>query len=171
MSIFAKKKQGRGAGPATVALCLAGAAAAQEMPQEGCYARTYDAAHLAAHPDQVVAAMRMRVAVEDDLRFAAMTVTFADQGHAGRNGFGGRTLRQWVDCREDGRGRPFCGVECDGGWFIVTRQDAVGLTFRTDSLMVGDTEGCGGAVDLAEFPGQAVFYRLNRVDDAVCEGM
>lgn len=171
MSILAKKKQGRGTGPAAVVLCLAGAAAAQEMPREGCYARTYDAAHLSARPNQVVASMLMRVTVEDDLRFAAMAVTFADQGHAGRDGFGGRTLRQWVDCRKDSQGRPFCGVECDGGWFTVTRQDAAGLTLRTEHLMIGNTEGCGGAVDLAEVPGQAVSYRLNRVGDADCEGM
>ncbi len=171
MSILGKKKPGRGAGVAVAALCVAGASGAQEMPREGCYARSYGAAHLNAHPDQVVASMRMRVAVEDGLRFAAMEVTFADQGHAGRDGFGGRTLRQWVDCREDGQGRPFCGVECDGGWFTVTGQDAAGLTLRTEYLMIGDTEGCGGAVDLAEVPGQAVSYRLNRVADADCEGM
>ncbi|MEO1140384.1 MAG: hypothetical protein AAFW87_13110 [Pseudomonadota bacterium] len=33
---------------------LAGTAAAQEFPQPGCYARDYDAAHLANHPEQVI---------------------------------------------------------------------------------------------------------------------
>ncbi|MEO1140385.1 MAG: hypothetical protein AAFW87_13115 [Pseudomonadota bacterium] len=115
--------------------------------------------------------MILSVYEENDLVFATIAATFADQGHAGRDGYGDQTLWQRLECLRDGQDRPFCGVECDGGTFAVTRQDAGGLTLRTEYLMIGDTEGCGGAVDLAEVPGQMVTYRLSRVDAARCEGM
>ncbi len=167
LSIFGKMKG------LAVVLALAGApgtVAAQGGPVPGCFERVYTPAHLAAHPEQVVAEIRLKVYDEGGERYAAMRVLFADQGHVRRDGFGGLEMDQYLVCF-DGSGAPGCAVECDGGSFRVRKQDAGGITFRTDYLMVGDTEGCGGAADLAERVGQAVDYRLNRVEDMACAGM
>lgn len=171
LGILTKKEPGRSCVFVGVLLLLADAAGAQEMPREGCYFSSYEKAHLDAHPAQVVESMRMHVATEDDLRFVALEVRFADQGHAGRDGSGGRVLTQVLNCFKSLNGVPFCGVECDGGSFTTVRQDDAGLTLRTGYLMIGDTEGCGGVVDLAEVPWQSVSYRLDRVPATQCEGM
>ena len=153
---------------------LAGAAFAQQGPEPGCYERQYSAAHLAQNPDQVVKSIRMRI--YDDThygtkeRYANLDVQFANQGHVRRAGLGAPRLGQSLICFGDADGAG-CSVECDGGWFTVTRSTPESLTIETEYLMVGDTEGCGGAVDLAEKPGRPVKYRLDRADPARCNGL
>lgn len=151
------------------ALALASAAAAQDGPSLGCYARDYTAAHLAAHPEQVVARIVMRV--RPDVPGGATTVAdlavwTGDQGHVRKAGQGGRRFDQAPICWREGKAA-LCGVECDGGILRVERDDGEVLQFATDYLLVGG-EGCGGAVDLAERPGQAVSYRLGRAPEATC---
>ena len=145
-----------------------GVTTAEEGPDPGCYMRDYPADHLAAHPAQVVDRIAMQV-YHDELgnTLAHMWVGFAEQGHVAGTRFAGQTLYQFLLCF-DHQGQAGCAVECDGGSFRVTKENAKGLTLRTDFLLVGDTEDCGGAVDLAEIPGQPVSYRLNRVDPAIC---
>lgn len=149
---------------------VAGAALA-EGPDLGCYARTYSDAHLAQNPAQVVQRMVLRTRWDDHSdTYAEMWVETADQGHVAAAGQGRQLLEQTLTCWSQGN-TDFCGVECDGGSFSVVQQDARGLTLQTSYLMVGDVEGCGGAVDLAEAPGQTTRYRLNRVGDTICEAM
>ena len=69
------------------------------------------------------------------------------------------------------RGKRGCSVECDGGSFEITRDDGTVLDLRTRYLMVGETEDCGGAVDLAEENDRWVTYRLMRAADAACADM
>jgi hypothetical protein len=144
--------------------------AAAEGPAPGCYARDYDAAHLEAHPEQVVSAMRLRVDSPDanGEAPAELRVVLADQGRARAEGLGGRSLAQALACTDRGQG-PACGVECDGGLFAVV-EDAEGLTLTTDRLLVGDAEECGGSFDLVEREGEPVSYRLLRADPSACEG-
>ncbi len=147
---------------------LVGPVAAQGLPP-GCYVRDYSAAHLAKHPAQVVGWIRLKVfkdAYGDTV--ADLDAAVADQGHAAGSGLGGQVLGQALHCWESG-GQTGCSVECDGGWFTVQRSDAESLTIRTEYLLIGDVEGCGGALDLAEVPGQPVSYRLDRIDDGYCE--
>jgi len=59
-------------------------------------------------------------------------------------------------------------VECDGGSMEITRADAKILLFRTDYLLVGDADQCGGPVDLAEKVNEKVTYKLMRVADSQC---
>ena len=159
----------------SLALALAGGAGADPLLPSGCYARAYDAAHLAAHPAQIVE--RFTLALTYDAAFdatrAPLSVTLADQGRARAEGAGGQTFEQTLYCyRADGQttGSIQCGVECDGGSFDV-RLDGETLDLRTDYVMVGATGECGGAFDLAEVIGQPVTYRLFRVDDAQCAGL
>ena len=148
-------------------------AQAQTGPEPGCFERVYTPAHLAAHPDQVVARMVLQILdFKHDYgtdRVANMAVWTADQGHAAAAGKGNRRFDQILICwkGDDGAG---CSVECDGGWFTVVKQDDSGLTFETTGLVVGDTEdeGCGGNINIAERIGQPVRYRLDTAEPRVC---
>ena len=143
--------------------------AAAEAPSRGCYARDYTEEHLAAHRAQVVSRMRLSVggANEAGETEAELRVVLAEQGRAREEGLGGQALAQRLICRDRGQGLE-CGVECDGGLFSV-EEDASGLSLTTDRLMVGDGQDCGGSFDLAERPGEAVTYRLERAAAALCE--
>jgi hypothetical protein len=162
--------------------------ARESIPEPGCYARTYDAAHLAAHPDQVVAGMRLNFVRADGSEgmnaapgsvIAFLDVVLADQGHVARasapedgfpDGFGGQPMYAALLCPGQGM---TCGSECMGiaqdTGFAVTGNDGKALTIRTRSLPVGQGQDCGGFTDIAEAPGQLVTFVLDRVDDAVCE--
>ena len=155
---------------AAVGLLGSPAPGGADEPMEGCYLRDYSAAHLARNPAQVVDRIALRVLQQEggDM-IARIWVDLADQGHVAASGHGGQRMTQFLICW-DNEGTPFCAVECDGGSFEVRRQDAGGMVFETRYLMVGETDACGGAVDLAEQPGQAVSYRLDRVEDAICRG-
>lgn len=154
----------------SIASALIATAAAGEI-REGCYHRDYSDAHLAKHPEQVVDWMTMIVERDGQGNSVArMLVAAANQGHARRAGLGNRLFRQWLFCWDE-NGRATCGVECDGGTFTVTRDTGNSLTFRTDYLVVGETEECGGVLDLAEIPGKPVKYRLDLVSDSTCDGL
>ncbi len=172
LSIYGKMKlMGKVAGMLGIVGFGAVAAVAQSGPEPGCFNRVYSVQHLKSQPDQVVEAMRLKIYDQGGGRYARMIVLFANQGHVRRNGQGGQVMDQFLLCFDNAGGTPGCAVECDGGSFRITRQDKSGLTFQTDYLMVGETNDCGGVIDLAEIPGRAVKYRLNRVAPQVCDGM
>ena len=150
-------------------LVLPGLASA-EGPAPGCFARDYGAAHLVAHPEQVVSAMRLRIGEPgaDGEAPAEMRVVLSDQGRARAEGVGGQMLTQALVCKDWGDG-PACGVECDGGLFSVV-EDAEGVTLTTDRLLVGESEECGGSFDLVEREGEPVSYRLLRAEPSACDG-
>lgn len=162
---------------------------AEGVPQHGCFAKVYTKAHLAAHPDQVVAAMQLQLFVTDGLEgmnaesgstVAYLSVILANQGHVLRgsfpsedhpDGYGGEFMYQSLRCGMTGR---VCAQECMGetddySSFEVLRNDDETLTLRLSSLWVGQGQSCGGYTNLAEVPGQYVTYVLNRVDDVICE--
>jgi len=141
---------------------------AQGVP-EGCYVRDYSASHLAEQPAQVVDWMQLWVYSEEGFnRQANMLVGFSNQGHVAKTKHAGRVLDQYLSCFEYD-GRRGCSVACDGGSFTVTRDAGDSMTIETRYLMVGETDTCGGAVDLAEKPGQSVKYKLYRADASQCE--
>jgi len=148
---------------------LAGPVMAEE-PRPGCYMRDYSDAHLAKHPEQIVDRMVVQIARQATGTVVAdIWVTLADQGHVRTSAMGHHRVSQVLVCWSD-NGRARCGVECDGGSMEITRQDGEVLIFRTDYMLVGPTDQCGGAIDLAERPGQMVSYRLAPVAETLCEG-
>lgn len=154
----------------SLAIALAGPAVSAANITKGCFLRDYDAAHLAKHPAQVVDWIRMDIfADEYGETVAYLDVFTANQGHARRDGLGGQVLSQALFCWEKQDGQTGCSVECDGGTAFITRDDGNTLVFRTKNLLVGDTESCGGAMDIAEVPGTFTTYRLNRAVPAACE--
>jgi len=156
----------------TLALCtvMALPADAQSALPQGCYVRDYSAEHLAKNPNQVVDRISVSFRQNAGDKVAQMSVLTADQGHAGADGHGGQLFAQYLYCFAGNGGAKnwTCSVECDGGSMEITRVDGKILEFRTDYLLVGEIDECGGAVDLAEVVGQRVIYRLNRVADSQC---
>jgi hypothetical protein len=149
---------------------MGAAAVAQPVPQ-GCFARDYDAAHLAAHPEQVVDWITIRFAPwhhADATHVAYIRAGTANQGHAGDRGLGGRQFSDgalnWMEPLR-------FGIECDGGNFLITRHTGYLLEIQTQYLRLS-SDGCGeGRVifDLAERQGEQTTYRLFAADPAVCE--
>ncbi len=148
---------------------LAALPAAAAGPEPGCWVRNYSPSHLARNPAQIVASITLKVQQVPGLRdrHATLAATFADQGRVAGGPYAGQMLVQQLTCWQDGPLKG-CSVECDGGSFVVTRENAASLTIETDYLMIGDTEGCGGVEDLAESTGRPVKYRLDRADASLC---
>ncbi len=162
---------------------------AASIPDPGCYSRIYDATHLAAHPEQVVASMRLHFVRADSdevapappwsVMVALLVVDLAEQGHVTResapgdgfpNGFGGQEMYAMLLCPGNWM---TCGSECMGAaedtGFTVTGNDGKTLTIGTESLPVGQGQDCGGFTDITEGPGQLTTFVLDRVDNAVCD--
>jgi hypothetical protein len=132
----------------------------------GCFTRSYDRAHLARHPDQLVTAVKLRVyrpppGITSKYWFLAQ---FRLRG-------GDETLRTSGICNETATGL-HCFVECDGGGVdIVPRArdammhlDRVNVATCGQEYVNADGQVLTGGKDDREF-------RLDRVDDAPCAGM
>src|SRR5260370_18271502 len=128
----------------------------------GCFTRTYDRAHLAQHPDQVVTAVKLRIyrpppGNADKYWFLAQ---FALRGKD-------ETLRTNGICNEKASGLR-CLVECDGGGVdVVPRaRDATMHLDRSTRPACDEDSGrewtCGTDDHV---------FRLDRVNDAACAGM
>jgi len=136
------------------------AAAGPDAP--GCFARTYDRAHLAQHPDQVVTAVMLRIyrpprGNADKYWFLAQ---FRLRGKD-------KPLRTSGICNETASGLR-CLVECDGGGVDVVPR-ARDATMHLDRIS-GPACDEDSAQELTGGKDDRVF-RLDRVNDATCAGM
>jgi len=137
-------------------LALAATSARAETPPDlrtlfpadapACFANVFDAAHMKAHPDQTVTAVRLvrgypqlrmeqesagpdapKDAPPDQARgvMAQLIVTFRDSGGQDSP----KRFAAAVNCTaEAGASKMRCGIDCDGGGFFVERE--VGGTLR-----------------------------------------
>lgn len=155
--------------PSTICTSLALIAApvfAEPFP-EGCFARDYDTAHLAAHPAQVVSQMALHLWRENDETLFRIRVRMADQGHARHDGTAGLTMREEGLCQESGP----CYVYCDGGGFRLTSTSPGAIEITTEWMRVVQDAPCEGEAlvsDLAEVSGQPTTYRLLASPAATC---
>ncbi|MEO9515272.1 MAG: hypothetical protein ABJH45_22595 [Paracoccaceae bacterium] len=104
----------------------------------------------------------------DGITNADVKVLLADQGHAGRAGFGGMRAGEVAGNYET----PLrFGVECDGGAFDVITNDAHGLTVATDGFRLSDDSCSDGKIrsNLLEEGSSSTRYRLDRSDEAACD--
>lgn len=156
--------------PLLAALAIAMPLQAQSAPPQGCYERDYSASHLASQPKQVVDNIAIRFVPRRGELTMDLLVLTANQGHVRQSGHGGQVFEQILYCSKGmlTDGIWACGVECDGGVMEITRDDGKILEFRTKYLLVGETDECGGPVDLVETQGVSVTYRLQRVADSQC---
>ncbi|NGM46423.1 hypothetical protein G5B31_12850 [Rhodobacter sp. SGA-6-6] len=153
------------------ALAPAAPTLAQDLPT-GCFARDYTAQHLQQNPGQNVAAIRLNflpgTGASGDVPTMEVLVRLADQGRARAEGRGGAMLAQTAYCFAEA-GQWTCGVECDGGVMRIGRLSGDTLEVTTDYFLVGDTDECGGAFDLAEDAGSTT-YRLKKAAASACLG-
>lgn len=159
---------------AALALTLSGAAA-QAAPLTGCFARDYTAAHLAAQPQQVVQRIRVALTLDEGEFYSAwVTAQFARQGRVKGGPSAGAWHEQMAICDDLPEGIR-CGVECDGGVFVVTAIRADGIDIATRDFWMnraGDAPmGCEGTETLVETMGAPVTYRLYSADPALCGEM
>ncbi len=144
-------------------------------PASVCFARVYDASHLAQHPKQNVRAMTMLLTtrLEDDgnrgydlrigVKFRVSGQTFETQGSCGSIHVEGEPA--------SGAAVAHCGVDCDGGAMDVALKNA-------NSTLVTIPEGArlwaaGTEVDLKpsgkrQFGADDKLFRLDRADMSQC---
>lgn len=145
-------------------------ATAQDGPPRGCFQRQYSDAHLAGQPDQIVRDMKLMImdAAGYDEVWADLTVLFTNQGRVRGTRTAGAELTQTLGCYPGESGMGACSVDCDGGYFEVTRDTGDSITIKTYGLTIGPSDSCGGYEHLSEIHGQPTSYKLYKVDDLTC---
>ncbi|WP_137150069.1 hypothetical protein [Devosia sp. FKR38] len=104
-----------------------------------CWSRQYDAAHLAAHPDQQVAAMSMAVTYWDETANGPAQYVFRMEADL-RDGTHGTAVGP---CRQEG-GDVWCGVECDGGGVLLKSRSGGDVLIDLEHTgYIAMTTGCG----------------------------
>ena len=144
-------------------------ATAQDVPL-GCYARDYSDEHLAKRTEQVVDRLSIRFSKSGERTTAEVKVLLADQGHAGRAGYGGRQASEVAD----NYAAPLrFNVECDGGGFDVVKSDSNGILIETDWFRLsGNRNECSGGdlrSNLHEEGSSSTRYRLEQAEAAACD--
>jgi hypothetical protein len=145
------------------ALSMLGASAAAEPDALGCFTRTYDRAHLARHPDQLITAVKLHIyepPPDTSGGYYWFNAQFRVRGK-------GKPLRTTGVCSEE----LHCIVECDGGGVNVVPRasdammylDRIRVATCGEDLIDGGQELTGGKDDRV--------FRLNRVNAAACTGM
>jgi len=137
---------------ATAALALAATAAGARAGADECYARTYDQAHLARHPDQLVTSVSLRFRRSPHWFMVRFTLRGRD-----------KPVESAGVCRGG-----HCYVECEGGGLDYERT-ASGLVMRLDRIRVAE---CGKELtDDGTSPevSGGIDDRVFRLDRVTCE--
>ena len=135
----------------------------------GCFSRTYDRAHLAKHPDQIVTAVKLHLKTNNHRSYDCdFSLQFKVRGKY-------ETLRTAGFCNRDARGAAKglkCIVECDGGGVYVVHRATDLMMYLNrirvvtscgDDVIEGGEELSGGKDDRE--------FRLDRVNDSMCDAM
>lgn len=127
----ASRPIGQGAAPAEPESPALAALYPAQTNVPACYARAYDAKHLAQHPDQKVTAIAMRFVNRD----AGADPAIPGVGHLFqlqvRLRGGKDVLKALGPCLAEGD-NVFCGVECDGGGLYAKKRDDGALILSFD---------------------------------------
>jgi len=141
-----------------------------------CFTRVYDAGHLAGHPQQKVAAMKLLVTAEHPPDDKAAT------NYAFRLGFKYRHRAARFDtagsCNhftpEDAGDeiRLGCGVDCDGGGLnVAVSEDAKSATVRLRRIRVWQNSKPDDEADQLEAGADDGIFRLERADNRECAAL
>jgi hypothetical protein len=172
------------------ALLLAIGAAHTETDVLGCFVRTYDKAHLAKHPDQLVTAVKLRI--------------YHPSSDVARNAGWGNVIPTWMNMEVRVRGknvvlttsgicrreeppdtwqRPhlkhlpppdalWCGVECDGGGIGVASRGDHAMMYLGGIRVSLKGPSCGDESDEVLYGNKDDHvFRLNRVNERKCANM
>ena len=131
---------------------------------ESCFVRTYDAAHLAKHPDQRVAAMRVEIIEWEANPF--VRITYAVRGGGDYSVAG--------DCYDEIEGGYLCHLCVDDSCETGEQTFKVMLKNKDAITIVNDTTGLTGrsevgASDPLEPGGEHGAFALTRTVYSVCE--
>ncbi len=152
-----------------VAAIVVAAATVTAAAQDGCFARDFDAAHLEAHPEQVVERLALYFsedAVRPGVRFVEITARMARQGHALRRGAGGMAMEEFASCTPEG----LCTISCDGGTFLISRFDGDMVEIQTADARVSAQPCNPNTVVsiLSDAPGEIATFQLSQAPDGRC---
>ena len=141
----------------------------REFDALGCFTRTYDRAHLARHPDQVITAVKLHI-YRPPPGSSGKYWFLAQFRLRGKD----ETLRTGGTCGEkvgEKASGLWCVVECDGGGVdVVPRARAAMMSLDRIRVAACGENYFSGAQELTRGKDDRVF-RLDRVDDAACAGM
>lgn len=136
-----------------------------------CFARRYDARHLALHPRQKVAAMKLLVTVDkvaDEPTSYAYRIGVQYRNKAG-DFDGGSSCGLMVD--EDGKKeiRFSCDVDCGGGGIeVAISKDNKSMIMHLDAIAVWDRKHPDGEAESLQGGKDDKVFRLDRVDPGEC---
>ena len=141
-----------------------------------CFVRRYDAAHLAQHPKQKVAAMKLLVSAETDavdnqLR-NSFRIGFRYRHRSGAFDSSG-SCHHAVFTKDGGEVRLNCGVDCEGGGVgIALSKDDKSAIVRLESIRIwlhnNPTEDKDRSLVAGQDDG---IFRLDRTDNSECAAL
>lgn len=142
-----------------------------------CFARRYDAAHLAQHPLQKVSAMKLLLTVEKAPEDATLQYSFRIgvnfRNRPGNFNSSGSCGRAEAETTKEGQLEMQCSVDCDGGGVAVSLADGdKAVMLRLDQIRIWDakkpdedaTQSLKGGADDR-------LFRLDRVDAEQCASL
>jgi hypothetical protein len=131
-----------------------------------CWERTYEAAHLKAHPGQLVTKIRLSTKVQDDGGiFASLGINLRHRG-----GGGPFDYKAYGACLAKG-GALQCPSEWDAGMFSLEKGQGGALKVKNSGMIVNPTiydseDIAGNAVDLGKTDDGV--WLLSRINDESC---
>ena len=132
-----------------------------------CWERTYDAAHLKAHPKQMVAKIRLSTEVQDDGNIvASLGINLRQRDGAGRFDY-----KAYGYCQPKG-GALACPSEWDAGTFSLEKGRNGALKIKNSRMIVNPSEYdsediADNAVDLGK--SDDAVWLLTRIKDEGCD--
>ena len=165
------------------ALLLATGAADTETDVLGCFVRTYDEAHLAKHPDQLVTAVKLHIYhpppdeardatwMKMEVKVRGRNVILTTSGICRKE----KPPNTWQRSHLKHLPPPdalWCGVECDGGGIGVASRGDHAMMYLGGIRMSVKSYSCDGESDevLLGNKDDHVF-RLDRVNERACAGI
>ena len=141
-----------------------------------CFVRRYDAEHLAQHPKQKVASMKLLVSAETDPEdkelHNSFRIGFRYRHRSGDFDSSG-SCHHTVLAREGNEVRLGCGVDCEGGGIgIALSKDDKSAIVRLESVRVWlhdkPTEDADRTLEAGSDDG---VFRLDRTDNSECAAL
>ena len=145
-------------------------AIAQSVPM-GCYTKDYSDDHLARNPEQVVDQISILFIHRGGTITAAVRVLLADQGHAGRDGYGGMEVSEFAVSAGDYNVSRRFNVDCDGGGFDVIESDSESLVIETSRFRLSGNNCINelSGSSLVEDGSSSTRYKLERPGEMTCD--
>ena len=141
-----------------------------------CFVRRYDAAHLAQHPKQKVAAMKLLVSAETDAVDNQLRNSFRigfHYRHRSGDFDSSGSCHHAVFTKDGGEVRLNCGVDCEGGGVgIALSKDDKSAIVRLESIRIwlhnSPTEDKDRSLVAGQDDG---IFRLDRTDNSECAAL